>query len=169
MDGDHDPSLIAALRAIGVEEFQGVVWRVAEAERDPLQPSVSAGRWSPNGCSTLYTALAPEGALADHAHAQKPAAERPPLLLHEIEVAVPRALVLRDMEVLQQLGVRAADYGDDQHKRCQEIGAAAAALDYDAVMAPNARWPCRNLALFLRRPLPMRLMRSIPVKDEEVA
>jgi RES domain len=40
-------------------------------------------------------------------------------------------------------------YRELLYTRTQEIGAAAAFLGYDGLIAPSARWDCQNIILFL--------------------
>jgi hypothetical protein len=49
---------------------------------------------------------------------------------------------------LEALGVEMDRYGERDYARTQEIGAAAAELGIDGLIAPSARWPCDNLMVF---------------------
>lgn len=48
-----DAKLLDALDAILGEKFEGEVWRVTWATRDPLTGSYSGGRWSPDNASNV--------------------------------------------------------------------------------------------------------------------
>jgi hypothetical protein len=136
--------------------------------RDPIQGHASAGRWDPGVFDVLYTALEPDGALAEiHFHLSRqpvfPSTIR--WRLHEIEVRSRKTLRLADMRALARLGVEEARYSEVLYDRTQEIGDAAHFLGFDGVLAPNARWPCLNLTLFTDRFAPDDLssIRSKPV------
>jgi hypothetical protein len=45
--------------------------------------------------------------------------------------------------------VEDARYETINYERTQEIGAAVAFLGCDGLIAPNARWPCENLMVYM--------------------
>jgi hypothetical protein len=55
------------------------------------------------------------------------------------------------------LGVDGARYGEILYGRTQAIGDAANFLGFDGLIAPNARWPCQNLVIFIDRLAPADL------------
>jgi RES domain-containing protein len=164
----RDLQLLDALDALERIPFEGTVWRAAREGRDPIQGHASAGRWDPGIFDVLYTALEPDGALAEiHFHLSRqpvfPSQIR--YRLHEIAVRTRKTLRLADMRGLADLGVEEARYSEILYARTQEIGDAAHFLGFDGVLAPNARWPCLNLTLFTDRFAPDDLssIRSKPV------
>ena len=153
----RDLALLDALDALQRVPFEGTVWRAVREGRDPIQGHPSAGRWDPGYFDVLYTALEPDGALAEiHFHLS-----RQPVLpsrlrygLHEIAVRLEKALTFADMAALAKLGVEPARYQEVLYSRTQEIGDAADFLGFDGIIAPNARWPCLNVILFTDRLAP---------------
>lgn len=146
----HDPELIDRLAAFPREAFAGEVYRATRSGLDPRAFSTRTGRWgSDGGVGVLYTSLAQEGALAEIIFHWGQLAPVPSKLamLHRLRVATLRAIRL-DLEQLLSLGVDLNRSGELNYARTQEIGAAAAFLGCDGLIAPSARWSCDNLMLF---------------------
>ncbi len=103
--------------------------------------------------SVLYGAAEPDGAIAEiHFHLSRGQSVFPSRIRHdlyELAVKARQTLVLADMEQLRRLGVDDSRYRDLLYTRTQDIGAAAAFLGFDGLMAPSARWQCQNIVLFL--------------------
>jgi len=161
----RDLELLDALDALERTQFEGIVWRAVREGRDPMQGHPSAGRWDPGTFDVLYTALDPDGALAEiHFHLSRqpvfPSTIR--WRLHEITVRTAKTLRLADMRALPRLGVDEARYSEILYVRTQEIGDAAHFLGFDGILAPNARWPCLNLTLFTDRIAPDDLGSTSP-------
>ena len=119
-----------------------------------MQGHPSAGRWDPGTFDALYTALEPDGALAEiHCHLSRQPVfpSRLRYRLHEIAVRTRKTLRLADMRALARLGVDERRCSEILYARTQEIGDAAHFLGFDGVLAPNARWGCLNLTLFTDR------------------
>jgi hypothetical protein len=116
-----------------------------------LAPSARGGRWSTHGGpSVLYTASERDGALAEiafHWGQLTPVPQRP-VSLHTLAVETSRTLRLIRAE-LGSLGVEDSQYETINYRRTQEIGAAVAFLGCDGLIAPNARWPCDNLMIYM--------------------
>jgi RES domain-containing protein len=150
----RDLDLLDALDALERTAFEGTVWRAVREARDPVEGHPSAGRWDPGKFDVLYTALEPDGALAEiHFHLSRQPVF-PSMLryrLHEIEVRTRKTLRLADMRALANLGVEEARYQEVLYGRTQEVGDAAFFLGFDGIIAPNARLPCLNLILFTER------------------
>src|ERR1700687_323880 len=147
----RDPALLDALDAFERVRYTGETWRAVRSGRDPLQGSASGGRWDPTLFDVLYTALAPDGAVAG-VHFQL---SRQPFLpskirygLHRIRVRTAKTLKLPDLDAMVPLGVDPARYREILYEPTQEIGDAAYFLGFDSIIAPNARWSCDNLILF---------------------
>lgn len=164
----RDLELLDALDALERTPFEGTVWRAVREGRDPIQGHPSAARWDPGIFDVLYTALEPDGALAEiHFHLSRqpvfPSTIR--FRLYEIAVRTRKTLRLADMRSLARLGVEETRYAEVLYARTQEIGDAAHFLGFDGVLAPSARWPCLNLTLFTDRFAPDELssMSSNPV------
>lgn len=148
--------------------FEGDVWRIVREQRDVLQGYPAGARWDPGTFDVLYTALTREGALAEiHFHLSRQPVFPSKLrsVLHRLTVRTTRTLKIADLEALEGLGVNRDSYQSLSYGRCQEIGDAAQFLGFDGILAPSARWPCRNLVLFVDRlePDALRLVESEPV------
>jgi len=164
----RDLALLDALDAHQGVSFEGDVWRIVRAERDPLQGYPAAARWDPGTFDVLYTSLAREGALEEiHSHLTRQPVfpSRLKSVLHRIAVATKRTLKLADLAAVEGLGVAAGTYGDLTYSRTQEIGDAAAFLGFGGILAPSARWPCQNLVLFTDSfgPADLSVVESEPV------
>jgi RES domain-containing protein len=151
----HDDRLLDALAEIDPEPFAGTMWRVVRAGRPPLDGSRGSGRWNPASLSVLYGAQEADGAVAEmHFHLSRGQSVFPSRMQHllfELRVRTARTLVLADMDALGRLGVVPDRYGEILYDRTQEIADAAFFMGYDGIIAPSARWPCRNIVLFLDR------------------
>jgi hypothetical protein len=155
--GPRDPDLLDALDALPREPLSGNVWRVVREARDPLQGVPSHSRWCDGGFDVLYTSLERDGAIAEiHAFlcAQPIFPSRPVWRCHGLRVATRRTLRLADLAALARLGVDLSTWKDRRYGRTQEIADAAHFLDFDGLIAPSARWDCRNLMLFTGRLAP---------------
>jgi RES domain-containing protein len=164
----RDIALLDVLDALERTPFEGTVWRAVREGRDPVEGHPSAGRWDPGIFDVLYTALEPDGALAEiHFHLSRqpvfPSTLR--YRLHEIAIRAGKTLRLADMRTLTKLGVEQARYQEILYARTREIADAAYFLGFDGIVAPNARWPCLNLALFTDRlgPDDLNALASKPV------
>lgn len=147
----HDPDLLDALDAMVPRVFDGVVWRVAWASRDPLVGGTGGGRWHPpNDFEALYTSVEEDGALAEIYHhlSKAPVFSSSHVRLIKVRVATERTLVFNDIDALAAVGVSEQDFRRGEYTRTREIGAAARFLDMDGLIVPSARWPCSNLVLF---------------------
>ena len=147
----RDPALLDALDAFDRVPYDGETWRVVGHGRDPLQGSASGGRWDPTLFDVLYTSMNADGAVAEvHFHLS-----RQPVFpskirygLHRLRVRTTRTLKLPDLKTMVSLGVDPARYREILYAPTQAIGDAAYFLDFDGIIAPNARWSCNNLILF---------------------
>ena len=147
----HDPDLLERLSGFEPERFDGEVFRATRLSLDPLADSTSGGRWAPKGLvRVLYTSLLREGALAEisfHWGQLTPLPSKH-AVVHRLGVSAERRLRLLKAD-LEGLGVDMERYEDVNYLRTQEIGAAVAFLGCDGLLAPNARWGCENLVLFM--------------------
>ena len=164
----RDVYLLDSLDALERSPFEGTVWRVVRAGRDPLQGHASAGRWDPGTFDVLYTSLEADGAEAEMSFQLSRQPVYPSGLrfrLHEIAVAARKTLRFAHMRALASLGIKQARYADVAYVRTQEIGDAAFFLGFDGLVAPSARWPCLNLVIFTERlgSADLRLVKSEPV------
>ena len=158
----HDRALLDALDVAGVP-FNGTVWRIARVGRDPLKGSTLAGRWNGGDYSVLYTACQKDGALAEIGFRLSLEPIWPSRLqhsLHEIKVECDRVIDLSNLSVLEKLGVATTKYQSLDYSVTSRISAAAAFLEYDAMLVPNARFKCTNLVIFNERPNNLELMTS---------
>lgn len=147
----RDIELLDALDALPRIPFEGTVWRAVREGRGPLQGHPSGGRWDPGTFDVLYTSLEGDGAVAEiHFHLSRQPVFPSGLSyrLHEIAVRTTKTLCFADLSALVPLGVDSARYGEILYPSTQAIGDAADFLGFDALIAPNARWPCQNLVIF---------------------
>jgi len=148
----RDPALLDALDAFHKVPYTGETWRVVRAGRDPLQGSASGGRWDPTLFDVLYTSLAPDGAVAEvhfHLSRQPVFPSRIRYRSYRIKIRTAKTLRLRNLDVMIPLGVDTARYREILYQPTQAIGDAAYFLGFDSIFAPNARWSCNNLILFI--------------------
>ena len=131
----HDRDVLDALEAMADEPFEGEVWRVTWAGRDPLRGSTGAGRWSPAGeFEVLYTSLAREGALAEVGHRLSlepvwPDPSRARHEVHRIGASLGRVLRFETVQSLHPLGVNTSRWGSYDYGVTQAIAAAANFLE----------------------------------------
>lgn len=161
----QDHALKALLRELDADPFSGDVWRVTDAERDPLEASDVPGRWD-TGLPSVYASLTPEGAIAEFRHANAAAAQP---VLHHLQVRA-RATLRLDYELLALLGIVREDYAEAARPLCQHIGELAASLGFDSIVSPSARWSSESLALFVPNADDdvIRLVRSDPLAASEL-
>ena len=148
----RDIALLDALDAhVGVS-FQGDVWRIVRQERNVLQGAPSGARWDPGTFEVLYSSMAREGALEEihfHLSRQPVFPSRIQSVLHQIRVQTRRTLKLANLDEVAALGVTTDVFTSLDYSRTQEIADAADFLGFDGIIAPSARWPCRNLVFFM--------------------
>lgn len=156
----RDLDLLDAIDACPREAFAGDAWRVAREGRDPLLGSPSMSRWCNGTFDVLYTALDPDGALAE-IHSlialQPVFPSRIVWFVNRLTVSTERTLRLADMTALSRLGVDVVGYAARIHDRTQAIADAAFFLGFDGLLAPSARWTSLNLILFTERLRPGQL------------
>jgi hypothetical protein len=148
---DQDAALLDALSRWPVTTFSGDVFRATIPGYDPLVASTRGGRWSTHGGpSILYTSLERDGALAEIAFhwSQLTPIPKRSVALHTLTVETTKTLRLIRAD-LSSLGVENALYEAINYERTQEIGAAVAFLGCDGLIAPNARWACENLMIYM--------------------
>lgn len=135
------------------ERFSGKVWRVTGRGRDPLRGSTANGRWSPMGESeVLYTSLERDGALTEIGYRLSLEPVWPSRLHHEIHrlaAATERSLRFPDVTALAPFGIDPSRYASFDYRATQALAAAARFLEFDSLIAPNARSPALHLVVFL--------------------
>ena len=150
-----EPPLQAALARRPTERFTGTLFRATHVAGNALASSVRGGRWAPPArpgaeFPVLYTSIERDGALAEVASYLVELTPIPgprPLMISRLAVTTSRTLRLARVD-LEALKVEMSRYGEREYARTQEIGAAAADLGIDGLIAPSARWPCDNLMIF---------------------
>ena len=146
-----DPALLDGLDALEGQQFDGEVWRVTWAARDPLAGGSGGGRWSPDGrFEVLYTSLEDNGAMAEaYYHLSKaPVMSSSHMLLNHLSVSLDNVLYL-DVDQLTELGMEDPLASRSRGDIGRSIGEAACMLDYHGLVVPSARWDCENLVIFL--------------------
>lgn len=161
----RDSKLIDALEDLSPVPFKGTLWRVVREGRDPCACGASGGRWDDATFNVLYTAEDRDGAISElyfHLLRGQPVfPSRVAYRLHELAVDLPGVLDLSDTARLTALGVDMARFGqlsyqerDGEYPRTQEIAEVAYFLDHAGIVAPSARWSCRNVVIFCDRTTP---------------
>lgn len=149
----HDDRLLDAISALSPVRYENSVFRVVRDGRPWSDGSRGAGRWNPAELSVLYCSEERDGALAEiHFHLSRGQPVFPSRIRHvlwKLGAELPRALELLDVDALTRLGVEMSRYRDILYAKTQEIGAAAAFLGFDGLIAPSARHECANLVVFL--------------------
>ncbi|WP_052341518.1 RES family NAD+ phosphorylase [Salinarimonas rosea] len=147
--------LRARIAARATRSLECIVHRITRPSAHPLLPSTSGGRWAPASepgapsVPVLYTSFEPDGALAEVASYLALLSPPPgkPLAAHRIAVALARVVRL-DEDTLHEVGVDRAAFHARHYQRTQEVGAEVAALGYEGLIVPSARWTCDNLVIF---------------------
>jgi len=158
----RDSSLLDALEYIEPVELKGTIWRVVREGHDVLAASAAGGRWDDGTFDVLYTSKAADGAAAEvHYHLSRGQPVFPSRIKHrlyQLSLATKKVLLLPDLPTIAKLGVEVGRYGSlsynerqSEYPRTQEVAETAHFLGFDAVVAPNARWECLNVVLFLDR------------------
>jgi RES domain len=156
----RDSSLLDALERIEPVELGGTIWRVVREGHDVLTPSAAGGRWDDGTFDVLYTSKTADGAAAEvHYHLSRGQPVFPSKIKHrlyQLTLATEKVLLLPDLNSIKKLGVDVTRYGllsynerQLEYPRTQEVAETAHFLGFDAVVAPNARWECLNVVLFL--------------------
>ncbi len=162
----HDREILDGLEAIDPEPFAGGVWRVTRRGREPLRGAAAHGRWSPGGeFEVLYTSLVRDGALAEIGYRLSLEPVWPSRIEHEIHtigVEAERVMRFADVASLGPLGVDPARYRTFEYGATQAIAAAAHFLEFDGLIAPNARFNCLNLIIFVERMPGLTLIETEP-------
>jgi hypothetical protein len=161
----HDQDLVDRLSQFPTERFEGEVFRATGVSVDPAAASINGGRWAPPpdgdpGIAVLYTSFERDGAIAELAAflaGLNPVPRMRPIKVTLLGVSTVRTVQL-SRDILLQLGVDMARYGERDYNRTQRIGAAFAFLGIDGLITPSARWACDNLTVFAENhPLTERL------------
>jgi hypothetical protein len=154
----RDPALLDRLQGMVPQKFDGKIWRMARAGRNPLAATSPKGRWDDGSFEVLYTACSPDAARAEmHFHLTRSQPVFPSALrihLHEIAIEVENLYVFPSVDALVPFGVDAGHYGGMEYSRLQEeysvsqcIGEAVSFLGGGGLIVPSARWPDQNLVV----------------------
>jgi RES domain-containing protein len=116
----------------------------------PDAENTRGARWNPPGVAAIYTSLAREGALAEAEYqiAVQPIRPRARRIIYTLELTLASVLDLTDAEILQNLGVGAAELAGDDMTACRQLGGAAHWLKHDRLLLPSARSSNTNLVIF---------------------
>ncbi len=147
----RDLDLLDAIDELPRISVHETVWRVVRSGADPSLCRTSSGRWGPRDLEILYTAMDPDGAVAEmhfHLSRQPVFPSKIRFTLNEIEVRTRQTLRFSSLSELELLGVEQDRYSGLLYKTTQEIGDASAFLGVDGIIAPGARWGGLNLVIF---------------------
>ena len=168
-DSSFESAIQRRLARIGESEFSGIVYRTASpryaSEKDMvsgLGAAFAGGRWNPKGTAAVYCSLTPEAALAETFALQRyyswPDYGALPRIIVALQVRLTGVLDLTNGEVRRRLllsekRLLETDWRAEVAKGCesltQQVGAAAAALGFEAIRvlsATSERAP--NLVVF---------------------
>lgn len=150
----RDPDLLEHLESCRQTAFEGVVHRVVWADRSPVKGSNgSRGRWNSPDCQfeVLNTSFDVEGARAEFEAFWSLFVQRPDrrALNWKLRVRLERVVEL-NFEELEHLGIRQADYQGRDYSRTQEVADGVNYLGCDGLIAPSARYDCKNLIIFVQ-------------------
>ncbi len=164
----HDPDLLDALEAMEPQPFDGVVWRVTWATKNPLVGGTGGGRWHPpNDFEALYASGDEHGAIAEAYHhlSKAPVFSSSDVRINKLHARTERTLHFNDVGALETVGVDERAFRKGDYSRTREIGAAARFLDMDGLIVPNARWACTNLVLFLDRLPDLEMLKVLETSE----
>lgn len=136
-----------------------------------MLPNRRGARWNPPETAGLYTSLDRATVLAEMEHLrnlQTPPVARALFRLHRVRLGVEKMLDLRDLDLLEMLGVSQAELVADESAACRRVGGAAAWLGRDAILVPSARGEGENLVVFVDQQDPDALLEVIwsgPVEE----
>ncbi len=133
----RDLDLLDAIDELPRISVHETVWRVVRSGADPLLCRTSSGRWGPRGLEILYTAMDPDGAVAEmhfHLSRQPVFPSKIRFTLNEIEVRTRQTLRFSNLSELELLGVEQDRYSGLLYETTQEIGDASAFLGVDGII-----------------------------------
>lgn len=147
-----DPSLLDLIEQRRLDGWASEVWRQVFEGSDPLRGNLYGARWNPPNEEALYTACTEGGAVAeiDYLVSIQPYPIERARVLHRLSVSLSRVARL-DHEDLELCSISTAVLGGDDHRPCQEVGAAAAWLGLGGLLVPSARSTSENLVVFVNR------------------
>jgi len=163
-----EQTVLDALEAVEPARWEGEVWRVVLGARNPLLANTTGARWNPRDTAALYASLERGTVLAELDHLrsiQTPPTRRSAYRLHLIRVRVDRMLDLRELGLLESMGVGPAELAADDYSSCQGVGGAAAWLGVDAVLVPSARIEGNNLVVFTDKQDPDAPLELVSTED----
>lgn len=150
----YEPELLEELGALGLQEWQGTVFRHMFGANPADRENIVGARWNPPNVPAIYTSLSVEGAKAEADYRislqpTRPGALKAARTIYEIAVALQKVLRLADWGVLERLGVDGESFSGFEPLRCREVGGAAAELLLaDGLLVPSARSDDLNLVIF---------------------
>jgi RES domain-containing protein len=122
--------------------WRGTVWRHTPKGIPADRENTRGARWNRPGESAIYTALAPETAVAELRRAlsvQAPVPTRGEFVLHRIEVELDAVVDLGTWDLLAGTGLTEKDVQNDDHSACRTVGSAARWMSIGALLVPSAR------------------------------
>ena len=146
----YPPELLDRLQAIAPAPWAGQAFRHMFRDYPPDAENTRGARWNPAGVAAIYTSLAHEGVVAEAEHqiAVQPIRPRARRTIYTLELTLASVLDLTDPDLLQHLGVGAAELAADDMTACSEVGGATHWLEHDGLLVPSARSSHTNLVIF---------------------
>ena len=146
----HRPELLDALEAAPQTRLSVAAWRHMFGRTPPDRENTAGARWNPPGVAALYLSCTRDGAIAegDHAIAVQPLRPKARRRIYEVRLTLQKVVDLRAASDFAATGLTQADLGDDDHARCQELGAAIDWMGYDGLLVASARSDADNLVIY---------------------
>jgi RES domain-containing protein len=150
-----DPNRLRLVEDSGSKRFEGTVWRATFETRSPVQPNVRGARWNPPDVSALYSSLDERTVRAEWTHLLDSQPVRPDAksVVVQLEVSINDVVDLRDVLLLESLGIDPGKFPDDMHLwgTTRDVGEAVEWLGLGGMLVPSARHPGgSNLVIFTR-------------------
>jgi RES domain-containing protein len=165
----YDRRILDCLERAPKGAWRGQGWRYTPKGIPPDRENTRGARWNRPTESAIYTALAPETAIAELRHAlsvQSPPPTRGEFVLHRVAIELDAVVDLRTWDLLAGTGLTVDDVRNDDHTACRTVGSAARWLSIGALLVPSARRAnSANLVIYPDRQLrPM----TFEVEDREI-
>ena len=151
----HTPEWLDLLQTAPVLDWIANIYRHMFGDNTPDRSNTAGARWNPPGTEAIYTSCERETALAEAEHiiSLQPLRPRAKRTLYTVDASLRTVLDLREMTLLEQLGLSSRDLVETDFTACQGVGGAVAWLRYNGLLVPSARRPGgNNLVIYRQNP-----------------
>jgi RES domain-containing protein len=137
----YDEALLEQLATAPAGPWSGIVWRHMFGGQSPELRNGRGARWNPPGVDAVYTSLERDTALAEAEAAMSAQPLRPhaPRDLHRIRVSLDNVIDLRNVELLEALGVPLPSLEQESRETSARIGGAVSVLGHDGAFVWSIR------------------------------